>query len=699
MIFIKLILAEKPLMAMNIAYCIGATEKVSEGKRFYWKGNGYIVTNAIGHLVSIGVPEDYGYKKWSLKDLPMIPDFKLFPINGYGSQIAFLKKLFQREDVTEIINACDAGREGECIFRYIYEYIGCKKPVKRLWISSLTDEAIKDGMNNLMDSSVFDNMYRAGYARAKSDWLFGMNLSRYYSLKTDQHHKSGRVKNTVLGIIAEREAQISAFEKKPYFKVVIDNGAECSRTFDTKEEAEAVADKCSGKETVVCFAVGEEKKENRPQLHSLTSLQREANDIYGMTAAATLRAAQSLYEKKLLTYPRTDSCCISEDMKPYAESVVKCLASYDKERTDKLLSQGLNLDKRVVNNEKITDHHAIIPTNLIGRLDSAELDDGEKKVVLLVINRFLSALDMPYTYLEKRYEFEVEGEIFKLTTKLPIELGWRAYNNCRDTGELISYDKGQAVYINNSEVRNCETKPPAHFTEASLLAVMENIDRRIDDKELKTYVKERGLGTPATRAAIIEGLISAKYIYRKKKQLYITDFGKNFVNALPENIKSPELTAHWEQMLSDIESGKCGEEDFMGEIIKNVNDVIESEEVTVDTAAEDMEDADTAAEQPVVIGKCPWCGSPIREGKKAFFCSNGEDCDFFIYKHDKRIGRNYKAAEISELLANGKVTLRNCTSSKGNKYAAVFELDDSGEYVNLKFVEYAKTRRRKPKEE
>ena len=386
-------------------------------------------------------------------------------------------------------------------------------------------------------------------------------------------------------------------------------------------------------------------------------------------------------------------------MKPYAESVVKCLASYDKERTDKLLSQGLNLDKRVVNNEKITDHHAIIPTNLIGRLDSAELNDGEKKIVLLVINRFLSALDMSYTYLEKRYEFEVEGEIFRLTTKLPIKLGWRAYNNCRDTGALISYDKGQTILVNSAEVRDCETKPPAHFTEASLLAVMENIDRRIDDKELKGFVKERGLGTPATRASIIEGLISAKYIYRRKKQIYITDFGRNYVNALPENIKSPELTAHWEQMLSDIESGKCGEEDFMSEIIKNVNDVIENDdEVTAaENAAEETEH--TAANQPAEIGKCPWCGSAVKEGPKAFYCSNGEDCDFFIYKHDKRIGRNYKAAEISELLANGKVTLRGCTSSKGNKYAAVFELDDSGEYVNLKFVEYAKSRKRKPKGE
>ncbi len=683
----RLILCEKPSVALATAYCVGATDKVSDGKRFYWQGNGYIVTNALGHLVGIGVPEDYGYKKWSLADLPMIPDFKLFALDGYGSQIKMLKELMNRDDVTEIINGCDAGREGECIFRYIYQYIGCTKPVKRLWISSLTDEAIREGMSNLMDSAVFDNMFAAGFARAKSDWLFGINLSRYFSLVSGQHHKSGRVKNAVLNIIAEREAQIDDFEKKQYFKVVLDNGAECSRTFDTRVEAEAVAEKCKGENAVVSFVVAEEKKENRPMLHSLTSLQREANEVYGMTAATTLKAVQSLYEKKLLTYPRTDSNCISEDMKSLATSIVKCLSGYDKARTDKLLAQGLNLDKRVVNNAKITDHHAVIPTNLIGRLNDTELSEPEKMVVGLVIERFLSALDKPYTYLEARYEFEVEGEIFKLTTKKPIELGWRQYTNVKDE-PVPHYSEGESIHIENADVRDCETKPPAHFTEASLLAVMENIDRRIDDKELKGFVKERGLGTPATRASIIEGLISAKYICRKKKQLYITDFGKNFVNALPENIKSAELTAHWEQMLSDIEQGKCGEEDFMSEIIKNVNDVIANDEVAIEPA-----------EQPAEIGKCPWCGSSIKEGPKAFYCSNGEDCDFFIYKQDKRIGRSYTAEEISELLANGKVTLRGCTSSKGNKYAAVFELDDSGDYVNLKFVEYAKTRRRKPKEE
>ena len=679
---------------MSIAYCVGASEKKSEGKRFYWHGNGYIVTNAMGHLIGIGMPEDYGWKNWDISYLPMIPEFRLFALNGYGAQLAMLKKLFCRDDITEIINACDAGREGECIFRYIYHYLGCTKPVKRLWISSLTDDAIRKGMANLMDSSCYDNLFSAGFARAKSDWIFGMNLSRYYSLKTGQRHRSGRVKNAVLNIIAQREVQIAAFEKKTYFKVVLDNGAECSRIFDTRKDAESVKQKCEMKEMTVCSLIAEEKLETRPHLHSLTSLQREANEIYGMTVASTLKVAQSLYEKKLLTYPRTDSSFISEDMVPYMESIVKCLANYDKARTDKLLSQGLDLDRRVVNNAKITDHHAIIPTNLIGRLNDIELSENEKKIVTLVIERFLSALDKPYIYHEKRYEFEADGEIFCLTTKTPIELGWREYNRYKAETPVPIYSKCQKVYVKDVEVLSCETKPPAHFTEASLLVVMDNIDRRIEDKGLKTYIKTHGLGTPATRADIIEGLIDAKYIRRNKKELHMTDHGRNYVSVLPENIKSAELTAHWEQMLSDIEQGKCREEDFMSEIIKNVNEVIKNNETIESTTTEHTKD-----EKNAEIGRCPWCGSNVKEGPKAFFCNNREDCDFFIYKHDKRISRDYNASEISELLANGKVTLHNCTSTKGNKYAAVFALDDSGDYVNLKFVEYVKSRKKhKPKE-
>ena len=333
----RLIISEKPSVSASIAYCIGATEKVSHGDNFYWQGNGYIVTNAVGHLFGIGMPEDYGYEKWELTTLPIIPEnFKLFPLDGYNEQIKMLSELINRTDVSEVINACDAGREGECIFRYIYNYFGCTKPVKRLWISSLTDESIKRGMENLIDGSEKDNLFSAGFTRAKADWILGMSLSRLYSILNDDNHKVGRVKTPVLNIIAERDKAISDFTKKSYFKVVLDNGAECENVFDTAEEAEEVCAKCSGKTVTVISAKSENKIENRPLLHSLTSLQREANDVYGMTAADTLKAAQSLYEKKLITYPRTDSNFLSDDMKTLVESIVKCLAGYDEKRVQKL---------------------------------------------------------------------------------------------------------------------------------------------------------------------------------------------------------------------------------------------------------------------------------------------------------------------------------------------------------------------------
>ena len=420
------------------------------------------------------MPEDYGWGKWELETLPLIPqEFKLFPLKGYSGQIKLLKKLICRDDVTEIINACDAGREGECIFRYIYNYFGCKKPTKRFWISSLTDESIKQGMKNLLDGKEKDNLFAAGFTRAKADWILGMSLSRLYSIVNDDSHKVGRVKTPVLNIVVNRDEAIAAFTKRPFYKVVLENGAECENVFDTAEQAEAVRAKCSGKIAVVSSSKTEQKKENRPLLHSLTSLQQEANDVYGMTAADTLKSAQSLYEKKLLTYPRTDSSYLSDDMIPLVESIVKCLAGYDGERVQRLQEQGLIIDKRIIDNSKISDHHAIIPTNLIGRLDDEKLDDNEQRIVKLVINRFLCAVDKPYIYSETKYEFLVEDEIFKLTVKTPIEWGWKQYKLSEpaeldeDTDKVLSvlYSENATFTADNIEVKQGETKPPKHFTD------------------------------------------------------------------------------------------------------------------------------------------------------------------------------------------------------------------------------------------
>ncbi len=679
----KMIISEKPSVAASIAYCIGATEKISEGNTFYWQGNGYIVTNALGHLFGIGMPDDYGFEKWDIDTLPIIPrEFKLFPLKGYSEQIKMLKKLLARNDITEVINACDAGREGECIFRYIYKYFGCNKPVKRLWISSLTDESIRQGMAHLLDGSKKDNLFSAGFARAKADWIFGMSLSRLYSILNDDRHKVGRVKTPVLNIIAKRDEAIAAFTKVPFYKVVLENGAECKKVFDTSEQAETVRAKCDGKPVAVTSAKSERKKENRPLLHSLTSLQREANDVYGMTAADTLKAAQSLYEKKLITYPRTDSNYLSDDMISLIESIVKCLSSYNNERIQRLQEQGLLIDSRVIDNGKISDHHAIIPTNLIGRLGGTELSENEQKVAGLVINRFLCALDKPYFYIETKYEFTCEGEIFKLTVKAPEQLGWRRYYASNsEENSAVNYSENDFFTAENISVKQGVTQPPKRFTESSLLAVMENIDRLISDKSLSEFVKERGLGTPATRAAIIEELIAAGYIERKKKQLVSTEYGRKFAASLPENVKSAELTARWEQALSDIENGVGNADNLLSEIIKSVSDIVDFEKSNGSRAA---------VSRTKTVGTCPRCGKPVVENSKGFSCSAGrEDCGFFIFKSDKRIGRNYTAAEISELLRTGRVTLKNCVSSNGNKYSAVFSMDDTGKYVNLRFEKFA----------
>ena len=683
----RLIVSEKPSVSASIAYCIGATEKISEGNSFYWQGNGYIVTNALGHLFGIGMPDDYGFEKWELDTLPIIPqEFKLFPLKGYGEQIKMLKNLINRDDVTEVINACDAGREGECIFRYIYNYFGCTKPVKRLWISSLTDESIRQGMANLLDGSEFDNLFSAGFVRAKADWIMGMSLSRLYSILNNDRHRVGRVKTPVLNIIASRDEAIAAFTKKPFYKVILDTGAECETIFDTAEQAKNICEKCSGKIFTVMSAKSERKKENRPLLHSLTSLQREANDIYGMTAADTLKAAQSLYEKKLITYPRTDSNYLSDDMITLAESIVKCLSNYDSDRVSRLLADGMNIDSRVIDNDKISDHHAIIPTNLIGRLGDMSLSEDEKNIVGLVINRFLCTLDKPYIFNEIKYEFTCEGEVFKLTVKTPEQLGWKRYSvsekdKVSEKNIAEDYSENDTFIAKNISVKQGETQPPKRFTESSLLAVMENIDRLIPDKALSEFVKDRGLGTPATRAAIIEELIAAGYIERKNKQLISTEYGRKFAASLPDNVKSAELTARWEQALSDIERGVGSSENLLSEIIKNVSDIVSFEK---------SRDSRSKVTRVQTVGVCPRCGKPVVENSKGFSCSAGrENCGFFIFKSDKRIGRNYTAAEISELLRTGRVTLKNCVSSNGKKYSAVFSLDDTGKYVNLRFERFA----------
>lgn len=702
----KLIIAEKPDVAKNIAHVVGAYEKVSSGYGYAscYRGNGYYVSNAIGHLYSIGQPSDYGFSEklwnWNIDELPMLPEkFGIYPINtsdeGLNNQRKLLKELISREDVDEIICATDAGREGELIFRYIYNESGSTKPVKRLWISSLTEEAITSGMAALKPDSEYDNKYIAGAARAKADWYVGMTLSRLYTCLDGTNrclHRVGRVKTPVLNIVVKRDTKIKKFIKQPYWKLQLENGAECKKEFESKETAEDVRKKCVGAVATCTKAETEVKSKNRPLLHSLNSLQREANDIYGMTAAEVLGATQKLYEKKLCTYPRTDSNYLSDDMKSVVENVVECLIEYEPERVSQLKLQGLNIDGRIINNDKIGDHHAIIPTDNIKTLNLSKLTENEQRVIKLIINRFLSAVDMPYKYKETYYVFDAEYAEFELTIKIPVELGWKKYNVNPDekfpNGEFPEYKLNETFTVENIIVKECEKAPPKHYTDGTLISAMENIDNIIDDKELKGYVSGKGLGTTATRSNIIEELISNGYIERSGKNLVATDFGIEFINSVPESIKSVERTAEWEKTLEQIENGTCGEEALLNDIRSFLIKSVESEKAN--TGRPQMQHTNIKPVERVSLGICPRCRKNIYEGKQNFYCESGKDgCGFTIWKKSKIFLNEVTANDVKDLLSGKTIKLKS-ENSDGKAYTADYELDDTGTYVNFKRVKQEK---------
>ena len=600
----KLVIAEKPSVARDIAAVIGANENVDGVLR----GNGYLVTAARGHLVRLKEPQEYGskYEKWNLADLPIIPEFEFVPIENAADVLAKLQKLMNSKEVDEIICATDAGREGECIFRYIYDYVGCKKPFKRLWISSLTAESIRNGFEHLLPAADKDNMYSAGITRAKIDWLWGMNMTRLYTKHLGALCSVGRVQTAVVNMIVERDNEIDNFTKKPYFKLKLDNGAEWfsneQESLSTLAEAERIKAKCANSPCKAVSVKAKQKKENRPLLFSLTSLQVEANDKLGFSAATTLAVMQSLYEKKLLTYPRTDSNYLTEDMSGILEERVSMLRAFG-DFADEVLAEGLNIDSRIINNSKVSDHHAIIPTENIANAAKAELSENERAVLDMVITRFLAALSPQYEYTETEYIFEINGENFKLKTKVPARLGWKKFYPDKDNKNATpNCSEGEIFDVKSIEISECETQPPKRFSESTLLKAMENIDRRIEDKELSECVSERGLGTPATRAAIIERVIKVGYIERKGKQLVSTDKGKKVISLLPDEVKSVELTAAMELQLNAIENGTIAANDVISGIVGKIKSIISSENGKKHISL---------APPREVLGKCPKCGGNI----------------------------------------------------------------------------------------
>lgn len=699
----KLIIAEKNSVAQSIAHSVGAYQKIKAdtGNAFCYANDEYYIAFAQGHLYTLAEPQEYGWEKNIKKsfdngELPMIPQrFKVVPNNDtyLDSLREMLSALINKDDVTEIINACDAAREGELIFREIYNASGSSKPVKRLWVSSITEDAIKEGLNSLSPSSLYDNLYRTAKVRAELDWLFGINMSRLYTALDEGYtHSVGRIVTPVLGIIAERDKEIRNFVKHTSYKLMLDNGALSDDIFEDKLTAENRAAASNGKTVRIEGVEKAEKSENRPKLYSLTRLQMDANDLYGYTANEVLEIAQSLYEKKYTTYPRTGSEYISDNLIGTVTSTVEAFAKSDKygERAAELLSDGLNFDKRVVNNDEVEDHHAIIPTSL-AETDTSSLSEKEKNIYELIINRLLMALDKVHIYEEIKYEFWCEDITYHLTIKKPIQLGWKKYRPeyDTDTDEATVYECEEGKTFDAVvTVKECVTQSPKHFTDKSLLSVMENIDNRIEDSELRSAVKGKGIGTDATRAGIIEKLIRTQYIERKGKQLISTEFGRAFVDSLPRQLLAVERTAEWEQLFCDIQQTGANDEELYEETKQLIKSIVNYEKNN--DVRKKLVNPDAKSKfETVVVGKCPRCGKDVIEKKDFYGCISyeGKDntgCGFSFSKAHRQgwFKGSITAAQAKKLLKKENISLK-AVSKEGKEYTAEWQLSDDGIYVNV----------------
>ncbi|MCC8097056.1 MAG: DNA topoisomerase 3 [Eubacterium sp.] len=681
----KLVIAEKPSVAQSIAKVIGANEK----KDGYLQGNGYIVSWCIGHLVGLAEPDSYGdeYKSWS--KLPILPEKWNYVVNeSTKKQFNILKNLMKHATVESIICATDAGREGELIFRHVYNMAGCKKPFERLWISSLEDSAIAEGFENLKAGTEYDNLYASALCRERADWLVGMNMTRFFSTlyNSTKPLSIGRVQTPTLSMIASRDNEISSFVKKKYYTVLINCGeftAESDKT-DNIQSAQELAKKCSVSRAVVKEINKEQKRTSPPKLYDLTTLQRDANRIFGFTAQQTLEAVQNLYDNKIATYPRTDSRYLTEDMEDIAKNIIEIIKS-----TFGFAGKAAGTPNIAVimDNSKVSDHHAIIPTANIQYVDIDAIRDTDKKVLFLIADRLLTATADKYVYENTNAVLDCDGTLFTAKGKTVINKGFKAleedfYNFIRakaagdNTADLPEMSIGDSFTV-TSKLAEHYTQPPKNYTEDTLLSSMEragNGDYDTDD------VERKGLGTPATRAGIIETLIKRGYVERKNKSLVSTDKGKKLVILMPEALKSAKMTAEWENRLTLISRGKTDSNSFMGDISSFVTDIISSTKVN-----ESMKDV---FNERTAIGICPRCGGKIYEGKQNFYCENRE-CSFALWKDNKYFSSKHKkiTKEVAKsLLQKGRVHFNDLYSEKTGKiYAADIILDDTGDkYVNFK---------------
>lgn len=664
----KLVICEKPSVAQSVGKVLGASKRCDG----YLEGAGFIVSWCVGHLVELAQPDAYGenYAKWRLEDLPILPKKWKYQVSASTKkQFQILKKLMSREDVSSIVEATDAGREGELIFRLVYHQCGCKKPFERLWISSLEDAAIREGFASLRPGTEYDALYEAALCRERADWIVGINATRLFSCKYGPTLNVGRVMTPTLAMICGREAAIRNFQPEMFYTVqlapegFLANGGRMKE----KTEAEKAADECrlAGKATVKSVE-RRDRTEKPPALYDLTSLQRDANRLLGFTAQQTLDYTQSLYEKKLVTYPRTDSRFLTEDMAGMLPGLVtmvrgKCGISPD---TPAAINAA-----QVINGKKVTDHHAIIPTKTLEAADISELPSGEKAVLDLIAVRLVCAVGDPCRYSEISVMLECAGHEFKAKGKTVTDPGWKAClpasgdeKDGDDVPPVPVLSEGTVLPLAKVELKEGKTTPPKRFTEDTLLQSMEAAGA----EDVRSDVERKGIGTPATRAAIIEKLVQKGFVERrgdkKTKVLIPTDKGSALIAVVPEQIQSPAMTAEWEEKLLDIEKGGYAPDAFMREIEGMVTELVKTYE-TVKGVRMDMPNGNT------VIGSCPHCGADVVERAKGWFCSSRE-CRFVLWKDNayfKKIGKHLTAGMAEKLVKNGRVKLKDCKSQRTGK--------------------------------
>ena len=665
-----LVVAEKPSVGAAYAKGLGATNR-QDG---YWEGNGYLVSWCVGHLVELAPPNVYDakYVKWSIADLPILPQKWQYLVSASTKkQFGILQKLMHRPDVDSMICATDAGREGELIFRLVCQQAGCKKPFTRLWLSSMEENAIREGFASLKPSTEYDALYQAALCRERADWIVGINSSRLFSCLYGRPLAVGRVMTPTLAMAVQREAAISAFTPEKFYAVSLafaDGGTASSKRFSQKADAETLLANCRKEvSTVVQKVERKEKTEKPPQLYDLTTLQRDANRLLGFTAQQTLDYAQSLYEKRLITYPRTDSRFLTEDM---AASLPGLVTDTGKAFA---VEEPLPINvQQVINGSKVTDHHALLPTKSMAKADLAALPAGERNVLRLIAARLLCAVGEPHRYAETTLTTICAGEEFTVKGKVVLSEGWKAMER-KMLGELLGKQKEQAALpdvqeqsqcsIASAELKEGQTSPPKHFTEDTLLHAMETASA----DSMPEGVERQGIGTPATRAATIEKLVQKGFLERKgikkTKVLLPTDKGKALITVMPEEIQSPEMTADWETKLLQIERSEMEPETFMTEIKEMISSL-----VTTTEAAKGA----NALMKNKVIGVCPNCGANVVEREKGWFCENRE-CRFVLWKDNaffKRLGKRLDSHVADKLLRDGRVRLKDCKSAKGKTYNA-----------------------------